>query len=49
MNGIAPPKDIEHLRPVGEIDITHELELLKKMEEKMSENTTYLENSDSVR
>lgn len=45
----STPKDIEHLRPVGEIDITHELELLKKMEEKMSENTTYLENSDSVR
>lgn len=30
-------KDIEHLRPVGEIDITHELELLKKMEEKTNE------------
>ena len=36
----SPPpkkKDIEHLRPVGEIDITHELELLKKMEEKTNE------------
>lgn len=32
-----PKKDIEHLRPVGEIDITHELELLKKMEEKTNE------------
>ena len=26
----TPKKDIEHLRPVGEIDITHKLELLKK-------------------
>lgn len=32
-----PQKDIEHLRPVGEIDITHELELLKKMKEKTNE------------
>jgi len=26
------PKEIAQLRPVGDIDITHELELLKKLE-----------------
>lgn len=30
------PKDIEHIRPVGEVDITRELELIEKMKEKNS-------------